>query len=91
MLATRINWYLLAVQVYKQKVKHLLFEQQNKFTEVKAESSAALQIERDENRVSEYELRKDKRDLKIELKEQELAHEEMIKNMRKVNILLLTK
>lgn len=72
------------IQVYKQKVKHLLFEHQNGMTQFRAENSAALQIEREENRVNEFELRQDKRDLKIELKEQELAHEEMMKNLRKV-------
>ncbi len=44
----------------------------------------ALKLAQDENRASELDLRKDKRSLKVELKEQELAHEDVIKNLKKV-------
>jgi len=51
---------------------------------LKAEGTVALKLAQDENRGSELELRKDKRTLKVELKEQQLAHEDVIKNMKKV-------
>ena len=70
--------------MYKQKVKHLLYEHQNNISELKAEGTVALKLAQDENRGSELELRKDKRSLKVELKEQQLAHEDIIKNMKKV-------
>ena len=44
----------------------------------------AFKLAQDENRGSELELRKDKRGLKVEIKEQQLAHEDIIKNMKKV-------
>ena len=39
----------------------------------------------DEHRSNETDLRKDKRALKVELKEQELSHEDIIKNLKKVH------
>ena len=72
-------------QVYKQKVKHLLYEHQNNIAELKAESTVALKLAQDENRGNELDLRKDKRSLKVELKEQELAHEDVIKNLKLVS------
>jgi len=56
---------------------------------LKAEGTVALKLAQDENRGSELELRKDKRSLKVELKEQQLAHEDIIKNMKKVCFVLL--
>ena len=75
------------LQVYKQKVKHLLYEHQNNIAELKAESTVALKLAQDENRGNELELRKDKRSLKVELKEQELSHEDVIKNLKKVSVI----
>ena len=70
--------------MYKQKVKHLLYEHQNNIAELKAESAVALDLALDDHRSSELDLRKDKRNLKVELKEQELSHEDVIKNLKKV-------
>jgi len=67
-------------------VKHLLYEHQNNISELKAEGTVALKLAQDENRGNELELRKDKRGLKVELKEQQLAHEDIIKNMKKVGL-----
>ena len=71
-------------QVYKQKVKHLLYEHQNNISELKAEGAVALNLAQDDHRGEEMELRKDKRALKVSLKEQELSHEEIIKNLKRV-------
>lgn len=62
----------------------MLYEHQNNIAELKAESTVALKLAQDENRASELDLRKDKRSLKVELKEQELSHEDVIKNLKKV-------
>lgn len=75
----------IEIKVYKQKVKHLLYEHQNNISELKAEGSVALKQAQDGHNGSEMELRKDKRALKVELKEQELAHEDVIKNLKKKN------
>lgn len=71
----------LALQVYKQKVKHLLYEHQNNLAEVKAEGTVVMKLAQKEHRTQEGALRKDMRVLKVELKEQELANEVVIKNL----------
>ena len=65
-------------------MKHLLYEHQNNISELKAESTVALKLSQDDHRGEEKDLRKDRRSLKVELKEQELAHEDVIKNLKKV-------
>ena len=71
--------------MYKQKVKHLLYEHQNNITELKADGILTLKLEQEEHRTSESDLRKDKRNLKIQLKELELSHEDVIKNLKRVS------
>jgi len=75
----------IEIKVYKQKVKHLLYEHQNNIAELKAESTVALKLAQDEHRGHEMDLRKDKRSLKVELKEQELSNEDVIKNYKKTH------
>lgn len=75
----------IEIKVYKQKVKHLMYEHQNNIAQLKAEGTVALKLAQDGNRSSEMELRKDKRNLKVELKEMELSHEDMIKTLKKKN------
>ena len=79
----------IEIKVYKQKVKHLLYEHQNNISELKAQNTVSLKMTQDENRAEESTLRKDKRSLKVELKEQELAHEDIIKNLKKVCVISL--
>lgn len=67
--------------MYKQKVKHLLYEHQNNLAEVKAEGTVVMKLAQKEHRTQEGALRKDMRVLKVELKEQELANEVVIKNL----------
>jgi len=78
------------IKVYKQKVKHLLYEHQNNISELKAESTVALKLAQDEHRMAQSDLLKDKRSLKVNLKEQELAHEDIIKNLKKSHDSLIT-
>lgn len=65
-------------------MKHLLYEHQNNITELKAEGSVSMKLAQKEHRTQETELRKDMRTLKVELKEQELANEVVVKNLRMV-------
>lgn len=65
-------------------MKHLLYEHQNNISELKAESTVALKLAQDDHRGNETDLRKDKRGLKVELKELELSHEDVVKNLKKV-------
>ncbi|GAB1606784.1 Dynein regulatory complex subunit 4 [Argonauta hians] len=73
------------IKVYKQKVKHLMFEHQNNITQLKAEGTVSLKLAQELNYSHEQQLRKDKRCLKVELKEMELAHEDMMKALQKKN------
>ena len=61
---------MLALQVYKQKVKHLLYEHQNNINILKADGELSMKLAADEAAKVEGELQKDKRALKLELKEQ---------------------
>uniref|UniRef100_A0A2K6SWW4 Dynein regulatory complex subunit 4 n=1 Tax=Saimiri boliviensis boliviensis TaxID=39432 RepID=A0A2K6SWW4_SAIBB len=70
------------IKVYKQKVKHLLYEHQNNLTEMKAEGTVIMKLAQKEHHTQEGVLRKDMRALKVELKEQELANEVVVKNLR---------
>ena len=65
------------MQVYKQKVKHLLYEHQNNITTLKADGELAIKLQQDEFRKREGDLGKDKRNLKNELKEQVGAGEKL--------------
>ena len=49
----------------------------------------ALKLAQDNHSSKEMDLRKDKRGLKVELKEQELSHEDVIKDLKKVGVLVI--
>lgn len=70
------------IKVYKQKVKHLLYEHQNNITTLKADGELALKLQQDDFKKREGELGRDKRSLKQELKEQELAHQDIVRQMK---------
>jgi hypothetical protein len=70
------------IKVYKQKVKHLLYEYQNNVAHLQADSERALTLSQDSSSVKELALKKEKRSLKLELKEFELSHEDIIKNLK---------
>ncbi|KAK0159289.1 hypothetical protein PV328_010184 [Microctonus aethiopoides] len=62
------------LNLYKQKVKHLMYEHQTNLTETKAEHMVALKIAQDDHSEQENELIKDKKDLRQSHKEQEFTH-----------------
>ncbi|CAG9772306.1 unnamed protein product [Ceutorhynchus assimilis] len=70
------------LKFYKQKVKHLQYEHQNNLTEAKAEGLVSLKTAQDEHTEQEKELLKDKKNLKIQIREMENSYEEQIKNMK---------
>ncbi|XP_049559512.1 dynein regulatory complex subunit 4 isoform X1 [Orcinus orca] len=70
------------IKVYKQKVKHLLYEHQNSLMEMKAEGTVVMKLAQEERRAQEGALCRDMRALQVELKEQELAGELVVKNLR---------
>ncbi|KAJ3083031.1 Dynein regulatory complex subunit 4, partial [Quaeritorhiza haematococci] len=70
------------IKVYKQKVKHLLYEYQNNVAHLQTDSERALQLDQEEHLSREQQLKRDKRALKLELKELELSHEDIIKSLK---------
>ncbi|CAK4076160.1 unnamed protein product [Aphanomyces euteiches] len=70
------------IKVYKQRVKHLLYEHQNQVSGLKLEAETTLKIGQDDNRTTERELKMDKRALKLDLKEMELSHEDYLKTLK---------
>ncbi|XP_017544335.1 dynein regulatory complex subunit 4 [Pygocentrus nattereri] len=70
------------IKVYKQKVKHLLYEQQNSIAELKTEGVVATKLMQKEHADLENDLRKGMRTLKVDLKEQELSSENLIKSLK---------
>ncbi|CAJ0955825.1 unnamed protein product, partial [Ranitomeya imitator] len=72
------------IKVYKQKVKHLLYEHQNNISELKAGGSVTMKLAQKEHHTQESVLRRDIRGLRVDIKEQELASEMVVKNIKKV-------
>lgn len=62
----------------------MLYEHQENLTELKAEGTLSMKRAQKDHWTQEMELRKDMRSLKVELKEQELANEVVVKNMHLV-------
>lgn len=54
---------------------------------VKVERMVALKMAQDEYTAMENELLKDKNSLKTKLREQELAHQEVVRQLKMVNVL----
>jgi SHS2 domain-containing protein len=68
----------IEIKIYKQRVKHLLFQNLDQLTELKKESQITLKNVEDENRINERELKQDVRALKVSKKEQEVRHTEYL-------------
>ncbi|XP_076678356.1 growth arrest specific protein 8 isoform X2 [Andrena cerasifolii] len=73
------------LKLYKQKVKHLMYEHQTNLSETKAEHMVALKMIQDDHMAQENELFKNKKDLKSMQKEQELAHTNEIRALNLKN------
>ncbi|XP_076848671.1 dynein regulatory complex subunit 4 [Brachyhypopomus gauderio] len=70
------------IKVYKQKVKHLLYEHQNNIVELKTEGVVATKLMQKEHADLETELRKGIRSLKVDNKEKELSDEHLLKTLK---------
>lgn len=70
------------IKVYKQRIKHLLFEHQAEATEARTEGQVALKLAQEAHRGSEGEVKGDRRDLRAVLREMETSHEDFLKAMK---------
>jgi growth arrest-specific protein 8 len=79
------------IKVYKQKVKHLLYEHQNNLAFQKADVEYALKLQQGEFRTREEDLEKDRRRLKREVKEHEFADQQHVLEMQRDHAKEITK
>ena len=70
------------IKVYKQRVKHLLYENTNELTQKKIEVESRLKILQDDDRENEIESKGDRRVLKLQVKEMELSHDDLLKSLK---------
>jgi hypothetical protein len=71
------------IKIYKQRLKHLLYEHQNELTQKKTEAEKALKMAQDDDRENEVDIKEDRRSLNIQLKELEFTHEEYIRSLKR--------
>jgi chromosome segregation ATPase len=81
----------IEMKVYKQKVRHMLYEHKVTMDRVKTESEVSAKVAADEHADRESELKGEKRTLRMENKESELAHEETIRKLKQDNDKNITK
>ena len=75
----------IEIKVYKQRVKHLLFQNLDQLTELKKEAEITLKNAEDEHRIDSRELKSDIRALKVAMKEQEIRQQEYLRALKKTN------
>lgn len=67
---------------YQQRIKHLLFEQQHEEARLRLDEELHATLQHAEHRTRETDVDQDARALKVQLKEVERSHADMLKNMR---------
>jgi len=73
----------IEIKIYKQRCKHLIFQNLDQLTELKKEYKITLKNVEDENRINARELKQDLRSLKVAKKEQEVRHAEYLNALTK--------
>uniref|UniRef100_A0A1B6G1Y7 Dynein regulatory complex subunit 4 n=2 Tax=Proconiini TaxID=565685 RepID=A0A1B6G1Y7_9HEMI len=72
----------MEIKIYKQKVKHLMYDHHSHLAELKANNMVTLKMAENDYCEQELELENDKKALKAQLVEMGLTHEEEIKALR---------
>merc|ERR1712187_337629 len=72
----------IELKMFQQRLKHLRYHQQDEVVELKTDAELALKLQEDHHRITEAELRKDKRALKVEMKEAEVAQKDFIRMLK---------
>lgn len=75
----------IEIKVYKQRVKHLMFQNLDQLTELKKEAEITLKNVEDEHRMDARELKADIRALNVAMKEQEVRQGEYVRALKKAN------
>lgn len=74
--------HLFEKKVYKQKVRYLLHEMQGHMTDVRIDGQVALKLLQDDTRDNQHELKSNLRSIKVRKKQLELAHYDLIRNIK---------
>lgn len=72
----------IELKMFQQRLKHLRYHQQDEVVELKTDAELALKLQEDHHRITEAEIKKDKRSLKVEMKEAEVAQEDFIRMLK---------
>jgi len=72
----------IELKMFQQRLKHLRYHQQDEVVELKTDAELGLKLQEDHHRVTEAEIGKDKRALKVEMKEVEVAQEDFIRMLK---------
>merc|ERR1719161_2599239 len=72
----------IELKMFQQRLKHLRYHQQDEVVELKTESELALKLQEDHHRITEAEIKKDKRALKVEMKEAEVSQDDFIRMLK---------
>ncbi|KAG5192937.1 component of dynein regulatory complex [Tribonema minus] len=70
------------VKIYKQRVKHLLYEHQDGVTHGKTDVEVALRLAQEDHASAELELKADRAALSAQLKEMELSHQQCLVSLK---------
>merc|ERR1712057_126998 len=72
----------IELKMFQQRLKHLRYHQQDEVVELKTDAELALKLQEDHHRVTEAEIKKDKRALRVQMKEAEVAQEDFIRMLK---------
>ena len=71
----------IEIKIYKQRLKHLIFQNLDQLTQLKKEAQITLKNTEDEHRITERELKQDLRGLNVAKKEQHVRHHEYLNSL----------
>ena len=72
----------MEVKIYKQKVKHLLYEQENHLASLKAENMLSLKVAREEHQRQEQQHLNDKQLLTAQLHDKDKQYQELLRDTK---------
>lgn len=72
----------IELKMLQQQLKHLRYHQQDEVVELKTDAELALKLQEDHHRITEAEIKKDQRSLKVEKKEAEVAQVDFLRMLK---------
>ncbi|CAE7557834.1 DRC4 [Symbiodinium pilosum] len=72
----------IELKMFQQRLKHLRYHQQDEVVELKTDAELSLKLQEDHHRITEAEIKKDQRALKMEKKESEVAQQDFTRMLK---------